>query len=99
MYLMKSSLYRQQHKSKHRVGQMQSDTQLEDFRQEILDMVFVILMAKEFLLWSILNQNPLFQLELQSEVYYLLWLVVQGWVVLCPFSFSTLRKFFDIKGL
>jgi hypothetical protein len=30
------------------VGQMQSDIQLEGFRQEMLDMVIVVLVAKEF---------------------------------------------------
>ena len=43
-------------------------------------MVFVVLVAKEFLLWSIPNQNPLFQPRLQSEVYYFLWLVFQDLV-------------------
>jgi hypothetical protein len=33
---------------KHRVGQMQSDIQLEAFRQVKLDMAIVVLVAKEF---------------------------------------------------
>ena len=50
--------------------------------------VFVVLMAKEFLRWSIPNQNLLFQLGLQCEVRYLLLLVVQGWVRLCQLSYE-----------
>jgi hypothetical protein len=38
-------LYWQLHMPKHRVGPIQSDTQLEGFRQVLMNMLFVVLMA------------------------------------------------------
>jgi hypothetical protein len=46
---MKSCLYWQLHMSKHRAGPIQFDTQLEGFRHVFDRMVFVVLVAKEFL--------------------------------------------------
>jgi len=50
---------------------------LEESHQVSSHRVILVLMAKEFLLGSIPNQNSPFQPELQSEVCFLVWLVVQ----------------------